>query len=344
MMSITHSAIALSGTSLILGTANPLALGLAIIGSQLPDLDTTTSTIGKIFFPISSWIEDRFPHRSITHCLLATVAIAIVSISIGYFLRDIKTAIALPLGHLLSCFSDTFTKQGVQLFYPEPVWAISVSNPRRRLKTGGAGELWVLGVAIALLCFGIYLSNGGGITQKVSQNLGLKDGVVELYNQNASTHQVYANITGYWASDRTSADGKYLIIGNEGNEFIVSDGKGVYKTGEQIITSKVSTVVGEVAKTEIKNLSFDDEEAIAQLEELQQTYPGAEIYLNGELTVDFPEDVKIPVEPNQMVTAELVGSSLKFSYCDLGKAIAFLKEQYVVGTVEIKVVQQKSFN
>jgi inner membrane protein len=221
------------------------------------------------------------------------------------------------------------------------VWAISVSNPRRRLKTGGTGELWVLGVAIALLCFGIYLANGGGITQKVSQNLGLKDGVVELYNQNASTHQIYANVTGYWASDRTSADGKYLIIGNEGNEFIVSDGKGIYKTGEQIITSKVSTVVGEVAKTEIKSISFDDEEAIAQLSELQQTYSGAEIYLTGELTIDFPEDVKIPVEPNQMVTAEVVGSSLKFSYCNLGKAIALLREQYAIGTIEIKVVQLK---
>ena len=339
MMSVTHCTIAAAGTSLILGTTNPLALGLAVIGSQLPDIDTTTSTIGKIFFPISSWIEDRFPHRSVTHCLLATAAIAIVSVSIGYFSGDIKSAIALPLGHLLSCFSDTFTKQGVQLFYPYPAWAISVSNPRRRLKTGGAGELWVLGIAIALLTLGIYLANGGGITQKVSQNLGLKDGVVELYNQNASTHQVYANITGFWASDRTSADGKYLIIANEGNEFIVSDGKNVYKTGEQIITSKVSTVVGSIAKTEIRSISFDDEEAIAQLTQLQQAYSGAEIYLNGELTIDFPEDVKIPVEPNQMVTAELVGSSLKFSYCSLDRAIAYLKEQYAVGTVEVKIVR-----
>ncbi|MGV2830727.1 hypothetical protein [Myxosarcina sp. GI1(2024)] len=41
MMSITHAAIAFAGTSLILGTAEPLPLGLAIIGSQLPDLDTT---------------------------------------------------------------------------------------------------------------------------------------------------------------------------------------------------------------------------------------------------------------------------------------------------------------
>ena len=147
MMAITHASIAAAGTSLILGTGQPLPLGLAILGSQLPDLDTTTSTIGKICFPISSWIEDRFPHRSITHSLLATAGIAAVSLGVNYFWLhgSLKAAVpkataslvALPLGHLLACFSDTFTKQGVQLFYPEPVWAISVSNPRRRLKTGG---------------------------------------------------------------------------------------------------------------------------------------------------------------------------------------------------------------
>jgi inner membrane protein len=49
--------------------------------------------------------------------------------------------------------------------------------------------------------------------------------------------------------------------------------------------------------------------------------------------------VKIPVEPNQMVTAELVGSSLKLNYCELDRAIAILKDQYAVGNVEIKVVQ-----
>lgn len=75
MMAITHCSIAAAGTSLILGTGQPLPLGLAIFGSQLPDIDTTTSTIGKIFYPISSWIEDRFPHRSVTHSLLATATL-----------------------------------------------------------------------------------------------------------------------------------------------------------------------------------------------------------------------------------------------------------------------------
>lgn len=169
MMAITHCSIAAAGTSLILGTAAPLPLGLAILGSQLPDLDTTTSTIGlhsngcKIFFPVSSWIEDRFPHRSITHSLLATAVITIVSLSVGHFLLgDIKAAIALPLGH--------------------------------RLKTGGAGELWVLAMAITLLTLGYYLANGGGVTTKVSQSLGLKDGIVRIYNQNTAANQVYADI------------------------------------------------------------------------------------------------------------------------------------------------------
>ncbi len=122
MMAITHAEIATAGTSLILGTAEPLPLGLAILGSQLPDLDTTESTIGKIFFPLSSWIEDRFPHRSITHSLLATSFIVAIALSVGSFLlEDIKIAASLPLGHLLSCFSDTFTKQGVQLFIPFPL-------------------------------------------------------------------------------------------------------------------------------------------------------------------------------------------------------------------------------
>ena len=197
---------------------------------------------------------------------------------------------------------------------------------------------------IALLVLGIYFANGGGITQKVSQNLGLRDGIVRIYNENAATNNVYANIKGYWASDRTLANGKYLIIANEGKEFVVSDGRGIYKTGAQIITSKVTTTVGEAATTEIKNLTFNDEDAVAPLEKLQQAYPGADIYiyLNGELAVDFPEDVRIPIEPNQMATAALSGNRMKFSYCSLESAIAYLNAQYAIGAVEVKVVQPRS--
>ena len=45
-----------------------------------------------------------------------------------------------------------------------------------------------------------------------------------------------------------------------------------------------------------------------------------------------------------MATAVLSGSRIKFSYCSLDKAIALMKEQYAVGTLEVKIVQSKPFS
>ena len=196
-----------------------------------------------------------------------------------------------------------------------------------------------LAIAIALLTLGFHLANNGGVTQKVSQSLGLKDGIVRIYNQNAATNHVYADIKGVWASDRTRADGKYWIVGTEGSEFIVSNGEGVYKTGEQIITTKVSTSVGDDATTEIKNIGFNDEDAIAPLLELRQAYPNSVIFLSGQLGIDFPEEVNISIKPKQYVTASLAGSTLNFRWQSLDEAILLLRDQYAVGTIEVRIVQ-----
>ncbi|MDJ0713867.1 MAG: metal-dependent hydrolase [Prochloraceae cyanobacterium] len=342
MMAITHATIASAGTCLILGTADPVTLLLAVAGSQIPDIDTSTSLIGQVFFPVSSYIEDRFPHRSITHSLLATAVIAAVAMSASYyFLGDMWSWIALPLGHLLSCFSDTFTKQGVQLFYPNPCWAISVSNPHRRIRTGSTAEYWVLAGAIATLVIGISLATNGGITYKVSESLGLKDAAISIYNQNASSHHTWAEIQGVWASDRSNASGKYWIVDMDGSEFIVTDGKSIYKTGKQIVVNKLTVDVGEPSTTEIRTVNFNDENAIAPLKELATAYPNAAIFLNGQIVIDFPEDIKIPIAPNQFPTAQLVGSTLKLENLPLEKAIAQLKGQYAVGTLSAKIVNPK---
>jgi inner membrane protein len=340
MMAITHAALATAGVSLILSTANPLALGLAVVGSQLPDLDTSTSLIGKVVFPVSHWLEDRFPHRSVTHSLLATAALAAVALPVGYFLGGLKIAAALPLGHLLACFSDTFTKQGVQLFWPEPAWAISVSNPKRRLTTGSPGEYWVLASAVAILVVGCYLAASGGLTQQVSLNLGMRDGLMQVYNQNAATHQVYLEFTGFWAEDRSRADGRYLILGTSGDsEFLVTDGAGVYKTGYHIIPEQMKPVVGESARTEIQTLTFNDQDAVAALQQLQALYPQAQIYLSGSVTVDFPEEVVITLPSRQLETASLSGATLTLNYHPLELAMLQLRDQYATGTLTARVIQ-----
>jgi inner membrane protein len=243
------------------------------------------------------------------------------------------------LGHLLACFSDTFTKQGVQLFFPSPVWCVCGSNPNRRLTTGSPSEYWVLAGAIALLLINSHLIvSGGGIVQTASQQLGLRDGLIEIYNQKASSHHVWANIEGVRAGDRSPVSGRFLILGTEGNEFIVTDGKGVYKTGEQIIANKVNTDVGRSAGTRIKTLTFRDEEAIAPLTELGNSIDGV-VYLTGSLTVDFPEEIELPTLTDEYERVSLSGSVLKLKYQPIDEAIALLKEQFAVGTLTAKIIQ-----
>ncbi|MEM0980351.1 MAG: metal-dependent hydrolase [Cyanobacteria bacterium P01_H01_bin.58] len=337
MMAITHAAIATAGASLLLGTAQPLPLALAVLGSQLPDIDTTTSIIGQVFYPISSWIEDRFPHRSVTHSLAATVAIATVGFAIGVVLGDIKPWLALPIGHMLSCFSDCFTRQGVQLFWPDPAWAISVSNPRRRIRTGGPAEYWVLSMAVGLLLLGIWLAGMGGVTGQVNQSLGLRDGAVAMYNANAASAEVYAEITGVWADDRTRADGRYLILDTVGNEFVVTDGQGVYQTGKQLLVEKLTTATGAAMTRTTQTLTLNDEDVVSRLQALRMMQPSARIYLSGSITVDFPEDVRPTVLPRQLSAVTVVGESVELQYCDLEVAISLLSDQWATGMVNVLI-------
>lgn len=334
MMALTHAVISCAGVSLILATNDPIHLALAIAGSQLPDLDTSTSTIGQILFPISSWIENRYPHRSITHSLIATAAIALVSIP-AYFYADWKTWLCLPLGHLLSCFSDVFTKQGVQLYWPHPVWCISVSNPNRRLQTGGPGEYWVLIIGIITLIGAIKLSGMGGPTALVGNSLGLRSNAIEIYQQSSASNHIYADVTGTFVADSSTADGKYFIVAADGSELILFKDKQVFKTNQSVIPTRLTAAVGSSASSSVQTLEFDDE--VFSIAPPQNVL----VFVTGELLIDDPDLIKIPANPKQFEVAKLTGDKINFSYCPLEKAIALLKDQIVSGSIEAKIFSPK---
>ena len=222
------------------------------------------------------------------------------------------------------------------MFYPNQAWTVAGSNPRRRLSTGGAGEFWVLAIAFTILIFSIWINNNGGIFQNLGQNLSLSDAVVKVYNENAETHHVYAEIQGFWESDRSNADGRYLILGNQGKEFIVTDGKSVYKTGAEIITSKVKTVIGGESENIIQTLSFNDEQATPQLNQLKEKYPANLIVVSGELTIDLPDKIN-NYDTNQK-RFNLSSNKLTFNNCLIKDAIAVLEDQYAIGSVEVIVI------
>lgn len=340
MMAVTHAVIAVAGTSLVLASGDPLVLGLAVVGSQLPDLDTTTSLIGQIFYPLSNWIEERYPHRSVTHSLLATAFIAVVGgLPLYFFLGEsLKIAIALPLGHLFACFSDAFTKQGVQLFFPNPAWAISVSNPNRRLTTGGTGEYWVLATATAVLVLGIWLAGGGGATQKVGSSLGLADAQIKNYNQLAANHLVWANIRGVKQSDRAVVEDRFLVVGESSGFIVMSSDKELYKVGDGLIADRLVIDQGQTANIQLSSLAFDDENLATRLSQVREQNPGSLILVNGTVSIDFPEDITLSQQPNQLNTIKLSGTNVTLTYCPISEAITVLNDQWAIGSLSLKIL------
>ena len=110
----------------------------------------------------------------------------------------------------------------------------------------------------------------------------------------------------------------------------MTDGRGIYKTNQQIIVSKLSSVLGEKATTESKTLTFDDENPVPALRKLQVDYPNAAIYLSGAIVADAPEDLELG-SPNlsALQTLSVAGGNVTMNYHSLEAAIVQLADQYV---------------
>jgi len=118
------------------GLSWPL-LGLGLLFSILPDVDTPKSLPGRLF-PLSSQLNSRFGHRTATHSLLFLAA----SLVFG------PAAFLGALSHILL---DLLTPSGVQLAWPKNLNFVLLGGP---VKTGGRTEnmlFWVLAAAALVL-------------------------------------------------------------------------------------------------------------------------------------------------------------------------------------------------
>ena len=336
-MSVTHSLISATGSILVLGDSSPLVVGAAILGSQLPDIDTTESAMGKLFYPIARWIEDRFPHRTVTHSFLFSVGIAIASIPL-YLWVSPKVAYALPLGHLFAIMSDTFTKQGVQLFWPSPVWCITGSNPNARLSTGSTGEFWVIGLTTIALMIALNIQTDGGLMLSVDKLMGLQDGVVNVYNTTGKTNHIFVKVSGVSAKDRSPINQEYFLIGAGEKQLILADSKGIYKTEVDILPKRLISRIGANATTKLDVVSFNEDELFSRLVEIFQSNKGSLIYLTGNLTVDSPEEIQFTPAPNQLSPITVNGNTVTLEYCPIQLAGRELINQFATGQLEVRII------
>ncbi len=345
MMALTHLLISSTATSLILGTANPSILMVGAIAGLLPDVDISTSVAGRVLFPVSWYLERRFPRHSCTHSLVASSIVATLTYGIIFFLQDntfwVLLAHAINIGYFFGWFADAFTRNGIEMFWPSKVRCVCPGNRNLRLASNSNAEYGVLAVVVVIAFVSFNINSSGGVLKQFNRLIASPSGVEQIYNQSGATHLISVHIKGVFSSDRTPVLGEYLIVDSHGQGFLVlsSDGK-LYKAGKeldcQIITEQITADVGRVAITNIESLTLDDENLDPSLKRFYR--PGVLSFVTGEITVDDPEDIKLTPDPRQFPFIQVSGSSVKLESAPLGFVIQVAKNQFATGQLSIKSI------
>ncbi len=184
------------------------AIGCAILGSLLPDVDSPRSSIGRVMPFASIPIERRWGHRSITHSLLCMFALSVVTLPLLAYQTACYAAVL--LGYMSHLIADCATKSGVPLFYPHPAVCVFPNSAKYRVKTGSIGEGIVLAVAVLLLLAFMPISNMGGIWRSFRYLMATPSAAYSDYRR-ANT-ETYLNFEGQWRHTRERVRGKALIL------------------------------------------------------------------------------------------------------------------------------------
>ena len=290
MMAITHLLFSVAGTSLIMGTASVEVLAISAIASQIPDCDTTESSMGKTFYPISSVIEHYFPHRTITHSFLGTAIIAAIALPLIWWNPLYYQAVV--LGFTLGWLGDVFTKSGTAAFYPSNARLVIPGNINLRLKTGSSPELFVLGFCVVTLVLGIHLNSTGGVINNFSQAMGRVGGAADFYLKNRDTHLVMATVKGHHLKTGKLINAQFEIVDLDGSELILANNQGLLKTGEQIKVERINTSLGQKVVVETQTINLIEESVE---EKLTATFPRT--YVSGQLELEDAQDLTLPSNP-----------------------------------------------
>ena len=124
------------------GSSQIIFLSLVMLGSILPDIDSSHSKINRWSGIIGIIITFFSKHRGLFHSLLFQ---GILFVVVSYFF-SIKYAQALFLGYLAHVIGDGLTVKGLYLFYP-----FSQINIRGPIKVGGFIEKIIFLVLVIVI-------------------------------------------------------------------------------------------------------------------------------------------------------------------------------------------------
>jgi len=187
MLAATHaafsSALYLGGAAVFEYPTEPVAWGLAVLFSFMPDIDIPTSRVGRPLYFISVPLEKRFGHRTITHSVIGVAILA--ALAAPLYLAWPACFWAVLGGYWSHIQIDMANIRGVDLFWPSPVRVVMPGKIRYRLEVGSKAEMIVL-CALLALCAGLYPMS----------SLGLRGGLHQLLKDFDIAYDEYVEVQG----------------------------------------------------------------------------------------------------------------------------------------------------
>ena len=315
MMASTHIAFGLfSTTGLFALFSRSLhrelpAVGAAILGALLPDLDTPQSALGRLLPFISIPLERRWGHRTVTHSLLAVAGLALLGLPLwGYYRGSVYAA--LLLGYASHLLADGATKSGVPLFYPHPLQCVLPGNARYRVTTGSLAERGLLLALLGLLALVFPLSNLGGVWRAVRYLMATQPAAYRDYRD--ATTEVVLAFRGRWPHSRQPVAGQALILEGTPSQFLLWFEGAVWVYGE---TGDIQPDHSRVRATP-PPVRWDTLRVVDQpwAEVLAQVPPHT--LLTGRLDSDRPFVLSTPLEEaaGQHTAVRLTATSVELAY------------------------------
>ena len=132
MLLKTHIVITLFGILVLLNSVSNKVVfaAVALIATFIPDIDSRYSSIGKK--KINRILQFFTKHRGITHSF-----VFLILVTTGILFFSSVVALGFFLGYGLHLFADSFTKDGIKVFYP----FFPKAKSSGRVSTGGKAEI-----------------------------------------------------------------------------------------------------------------------------------------------------------------------------------------------------------
>ncbi len=230
MMALTHGvigAVAYAGLVSLSGDApSPLALGAAMLGAWLPDVDTPNSKAGFCVYPFAVWMEGKFGHRTITHSVVGTLIFAALCAPLLFFPRSHALFFALLCGYASHLLADASTKSGVPLAWPRRDRWVFPGNEQFRVKTGSGAELVVLSVFL-LIGYGTFIAARQGMRRMLHLAIGDLKGATRDVEDFNDKYYAEAEVSGYDMLHQKVIEGRFAIVGRRGDGGLLVERDGV---------------------------------------------------------------------------------------------------------------------